>query len=220
MKKAIVILPGTATAVVGLFWLAGTAAWWNGWAFLVFIVLLGIFTVRLMRSIPGLAEERRTAWTKAMPGDTMLVILVNLALPAMLVAAALDLRFRCLPAIPPVVSMIAFAAMIPAAALTHRAMAANPFFSSHIRLQTDRGQSVVSAGPYTYVRHPGYAGAVVFNLLVPFALGSWSASILGLAAAALLVYRTAREDRVLMAGLPGYPDYARQVRNRLIPGVW
>ena len=89
-----------------------------------------------------------------------------------------------------------------------------------MRIQEDRGHIVVSSGPYRVVRHPGYAGAVLFNLLAPPALGSWTAMIFGAGAAGLLIYRTAREDRVLTAELLGYAEYAKQVRRRLIPGLW
>jgi protein-S-isoprenylcysteine O-methyltransferase Ste14 len=220
VRKAIVLLFGAATAVIGLFCIAGTVAWWNAWVFLVFITVLGAFTSRLIRNLPGLAEERRTAAAKARPWDLKLVKLINLALPAMVVVAAFSLRFRGLPDVPVAVSVAAFAAMIPAVMLTYRAIAANAFFSSHIRIQEDRGHYVVSAGPYGFVRHPGYAGSILFNLLVPLALGSWAALAPGFGAAVLLAYRTAKEDRVLLAELGGYAAYAQQVTCRLIPGVW
>jgi protein-S-isoprenylcysteine O-methyltransferase Ste14 len=174
----------------------------------------------LISSVPGLADERRTAAGKAMPWDSKLVKLINLALPTMVIAAAIDMRFRQLPGVPAAVSIGAFGLMVPAAILTYRAIATNAFFSSHMRIQEDRGHFVVSAGPYGIIRHPGYAGSALFNLLVPLALGSWLALIIGIGTAVLLVYRTAREDRVLIAELHGYAAYAQRVRSRLIPGVW
>jgi len=110
--------------------------------------------------------------------------------------------------------------LLPASVLTYRAMVVNPFFSSHVRIQSDRGHSVVGAGPYRFIRHPGYAGAAVVNCLMPFALGSWLAVLPGTGAATLLVWRTAREDRFLTRELPGYAQYAKRVRYRLIPAVW
>lgn len=118
------------------------------------------------------------------------------------------------------VSVAAFAAMIPAAMLTYSAIAANQFFSSHVRIQKDRGQTVITKGPYSVIRHPGYAGSAAFNLLVPVALGSWAALLPALGTVGLLAYRTAREDQVLQAELSGYPAYSKQVRARLIPMVW
>ena len=219
MKK-IVGLFGAIVALCSLFALAGTAAWWNAWLCLAFLAVLGTFTTRLINGIPGLAEERRTAGALAMAWDRQLVRMIDLALPAMLIVAALDMRFRFLPAVPALVSAGALAAMIPAATLAYRAIAANAFFSSHVRIQSDRGHLVVSAGPYGIVRHPGYAGAAAFNLLLPVALGSWAALAIGCVVVALLLYRTGREDRMLLADLPGYAAYARQVQSRLVPGLW
>lgn len=219
-KRTVGGLLAAALAVAGLAAIAGTVAWWNGWVVLVFVAVLGMLTSRLINRSPGLAEERRTAITRAQPWDVVLVRLVNLALPAVLVVGALDMRFRWLPAVPPPVSAVAFAGMVVAAAITYRAIAANIFFSSYIRIQEERGHAVVSTGPYRVVRHPGYAGAALFNLLVPLLLGSWTALLVGAAAAALLAYRTAREDRILAVELPGYAAYAARVRSRLIPGLW
>ena len=220
MRKDIGILIGTAIAVAVLFGIAGTVTWWNALVFLVFMVSIGGFTHRLIENSSDLAEERRTAAAKAKPWDLKLVRLINLALPAMLILSAIDIRFRWLPPVPVGVSMAALVMMIPAAMLTYRAIAANLFFSSHVRIQLDRGHVVVQTGPYRIIRHPGYAGSMVFNLLVPLALGSWTALVLGIGTAVLLGYRTAREDQVLMEALPGYTAYTKQVQNRLIPGIW
>lgn len=219
MKKGFGIVFTAATAIAALF-AAGTAAWWNAWVFLVFMAILGVLTTGLINKTPGLAEERRTAAERAKPWDMTLVRLINLALPAMMFISAFDMRFRWSPSLPAAVSMGAFVAMVPAAMLTYRAIAANAFFSSHVRIQEDRGHTLVTKGPYGVVRHPGYAGSAAFNLLVPFALGSWAALAVALGAVGLLAYRTAKEDRVLLAELPGYAAYAHQIRTRLIPGVW
>jgi len=78
----------------------------------------------------------------------------------------------------------------------------------------------VAGGPYRYVRHPGYVGAILFELAVSTLLGSWPALIAGAVCALLLLLRTALEDRTLQKELAGYTDYARQVRFRLLPGLW
>jgi protein-S-isoprenylcysteine O-methyltransferase Ste14 len=220
MTKNIGPLFGGIIAICGLFWIAGTIVWWNAWAFLVLMSLISMFTLRLISASPGLAEERRTAADKAKAWDLKLVRLIHFTLPAMMVVAAFDERYRWSPAIPMSISVTALILMVPAAMLTYRAIAANAFFSSHVRIQEDRGHTVVSTGPYSVVRHPGYAGSLVFNLLVPLALGSWVACSLGICTALLLVYRTAREDQVLMDELPSYSTYALKVRHRLIPRVW
>jgi len=100
------------------------------------------------------------------------------------------------------------------------AMISNAFFSTVVRIQADRGQTVSRAGPYRYVRHPGYLGAVVQSLAIPLLLGSWWSLIPGIAAAALMVIRTRFEDQVLQVELNGYSDFTKQVRYRLVPRIW
>ncbi len=95
-----------------------------------------------------------------------------------------------------------------------------PFFAATVRIQSERGHTVATGGPYRLVRHPGYLGALVFQLATPFTLGSWWALIPSGLASLLYVVRTALEDKTLLDELDGYPDYARQVRYRLLPGVW
>ena len=98
--------------------------------------------------------------------------------------------------------------------------ASNAYFSQIVRIQTDRGHKVATGGPYQYVRHPAYVGTILYELAVPVLLASWWALIPGGLNAILLVLRTALEDRTLQAELTGYADYARQVRYRLLPGIW
>jgi protein-S-isoprenylcysteine O-methyltransferase Ste14 len=100
------------------------------------------------------------------------------------------------------------------------AIASNPFFSSVIRIQTDRGHVVATGGPYASLRHPGYLGSILTAFGTPLILGSGWAFVPEAAAAAGIVARTALEDRILRRELPGYGDYARRVRFRLVPGVW
>jgi protein-S-isoprenylcysteine O-methyltransferase Ste14 len=88
------------------------------------------------------------------------------------------------------------------------------------RIQDDRGQAVVTAGPYRYVRHPMYLGVILLFLGIPMALGSWWALLPGAAIGLLFVLRTAKEDRMLRDELPGYTEYAQRVRYRLVPDVW
>jgi protein-S-isoprenylcysteine O-methyltransferase Ste14 len=99
-------------------------------------------------------------------------------------------------------------------------MASNAFFSQIVRIQYDRGHTVVTNGPYRYVRHPAYVGMILFELAMSTLLASWWALIASGLCAILFILRTALEDRTLQAELTGYVDYARQVRYRLLPGIW
>lgn len=120
----------------------------------------------------------------------------------------------------PAVKIAALALFGLGYALGAWAMMENRFFSGQVRLQTERGHTVVTGGPYRWLRHPGYVSALVVYLSTPFLLDSvWAlapAALIG----ALLVARTALEDRFLLAKLPGYADYARRVRYRLFPPFW
>lgn len=220
MKRVAGILFGTVIATIVLFGVAGTVTWWNAWVIIAYMMIIGTYTQRLVKKIPGLAEERRTASARAKKWDLKIVRLINLALPVVLFVAALDTRFRWLPSVPVSASIAALMTMVPAAALTYSAVAVNIFFSSHVRIQGDRGHVVVTTGPYRFVRHPGYTGSILFNLLVPVALGSWIALVPGICTAVLLVYRTVKEDGALMEELHGYITYSKQVRHRLIPGIF
>ncbi len=105
-------------------------------------------------------------------------------------------------------------------ALVVWATGVNAYFSQVVRIQTERGHTVVSNGPYRYVRHPAYAGAILLVLSAPIALGSWWALIPGAICAVLMILRTALEDKTLQAELPGYLEFTQHTRYRLLPGVW
>jgi len=107
-----------------------------------------------------------------------------------------------------------------AAALIAWAMRSNRFFSSVVRIQKDRGHTVVTAGPYGFIRHPGYTGIAAFTLATPLILNSRWAFVPAIATAAMSVLRTLLEDRTLHNELDGYADYARRVKYRLVPAIW
>jgi len=209
-------------AAVSLFGAAGTLRWWNGWLFIIsYIILVIILSGSLFFKSPELVRERMQAGKKSKTWDRFIVPLLALVLPISgLVLAGLDKRLGWSRGFSNEISLAALVLMVAASLLTFRAMKANPFFSSHVRIQTDRGQKVISRGPYRYVRHPGYTGAILYNLAVPVLLDSWVALGVGIAFLLLSVLRTILEDRTLHKELDGYEAYAAKVRNRLIPFVW
>ena len=100
-------------------------------------------------------------------------------------------------------------------------MRVNVFFSSVIRIQNDRGQVVVTTGPYAYIRHPGYLAGTLVMLASGLALDSWlAAAFLAICTLPFLFNRVIAEDCVLLSELPGYANYAARVRWRLLPGLW
>ena len=105
-------------------------------------------------------------------------------------------------------------------ALTNYAVFHNRFFSAIVRIQRDRGHSVIDTGPYQFVRHPGYVGSLLHMAGTSLALGSWWSFVVTGVISALIFVRTAREDRTLREELEGYREYAAHVRYRLVPWVW
>jgi protein-S-isoprenylcysteine O-methyltransferase Ste14 len=210
--------------VAVLFLVAGKLDWWEGWAYVgqAFFVLI-VSRAVLIRKNPDLALERAKAGEKenVKPWDRILMPLTSIILPvASWIVCGLDERFGWSPDLPNGIQIIALALIFTGSMLGTWAMIANPFFSSLVRIQTERGHAVVSSGPYRFMRHPGYAGAALAWIASPIFFSSSWASIPAALAIVLVVVRTALEDRTLQAELPGYKDYAQAVRFRLVPGIW
>jgi len=216
------LIAGSALTATLLFGTAGTVRWWNGWAFLsAFVVVMTAVTVGLFGRSPELLEERRSAAKKARGWDRLLVPLLSGVLPTVgLVLAGLDRRWGWTAELPLLASLGALLMMLAGSGLTFWAMKSNPFFSSHVRIQADRGQTVVRAGPYRFVRHPGYGGSILYNLAVPVLLGSYASLAVGLLFVLATALRAALEDHTLRQELDGYRAYCGQVRRRLVPLLW
>jgi protein-S-isoprenylcysteine O-methyltransferase Ste14 len=134
--------------------------------------------------------------------------------------AGLDARFGPSADFSLPIELAALVVILAGYALGSYALMENRFFSGMVRIQTDRGHRVVSSGPYTWVRHPGYAGALLTYLATPLLLDSVWAFLPVVLLLIVLVVRTRLEDQTLQAELPGYSEYARRVRYRLLPGIW
>ena len=137
------------------------------------------------------------------------------------VLASLDVRMGWSAPLPPIVQNIGLVvAVLAYDGLLGAAMVSNALFAATVRIQPERGHTVASGGPYRLVRHPGYLGTILLHLGVPFMLNSLWALIPGVLVALVMVIRTSKEDKTLLASLPGYAAYAARVRYRLLPGVW
>jgi protein-S-isoprenylcysteine O-methyltransferase Ste14 len=204
-----------------VFLSAGTLAWRNGWMFMAVIsAAVAAVTFGIFRASPELMRERRTAAKAAKPWDRALVpAMTGLPFVAVIVAG-LGKRLGWASPFPEWSAWVAFGAMALGSALAYWGMKANRFFSSYVRIQTDRGHQVVESGPYAYLRHPGYAGAILFTLGTPILLNSIPAFVLAVITTLIIVLRTFLEDRTLRQELPGYQQYAQTVRYRLLPLVW
>ena len=206
-----------------LFLSAGTAAWLAGWAFLVlffsFVIVLSFW---LLRHNPGLLTERMTGVGKPdqKGWDKVFFALANLLFIAWLIVMPLDaVRFHWsqLPTWLQVAGVVLLLTSFYLLFLTFRE---NSYLSPAVRVQTDRGQAVVSTGPYHYVRHPMYASAILLLVGTTLLLGSFYGLLLLLVLATAIAFRAVQEERVLRAELSGYSAYLTQVKYRLIPYIW
>lgn len=211
------------TFLILVFVAAGTMRWPAFWVLLTFYVLTtGGWMLWLKRRDPGLLRERMTAARRpdVKSWDRIIIRVYSLLLMAMLLVAALDaVRFRW-SRVPVAAQGLALLVLLAAWGLIMWAFRVNAFLAEMVRVQTERGHTVCTKGPYRFVRHPMYIGVILTILGVPVLLGSIYALIPAVLIAALFVLRTALEDRTLKAELPGYTDYARSVRWKLVPGVW
>lgn len=214
LKSALVAL---VMAVV-LFLVAGRWDWIMGWVYTGLVLLSAVASV--LAAGPDLLAERSAIPQGAKRWDVPLSILVARVGPLVTVlVAALDERMGW-SSVAAWLQWVSVVVALLSMAFAAWAMAVNRFFSAVVRIQADRGHQVVTGGPYRFVRHPGYAGSVLFQLATPLILGSLWALIPAALTVAVLVLRTAREDRTLQAELEGYMEYAHRVRYRLLPGVW
>lgn len=223
-KEVIGFLLNALVLVSILFLLSGRLDWWEAWVMAgLFVVVLFESRLRMVVRDPDLARER-ASWKRQpgiLAGDKALLLLVGSLGPfALMIVAGLDKRWGGSPALPPLLELAAFVIVALGYALSAWAMAANRFFSAVVRIQADRGHTLITRGPYRFVRHPGYAGGLLTYLAMPLALGTLWAFLPALAIGIGLIVRAAREDRFLQRELPGYADYARQIRYRLLPGIW
>ncbi len=205
-----------------IFFGAGRFNWGLGWLFFALWGLLKIIFLLLLRwHDPALLVERATHHTNTQPYDRrILPVYFVLAFGAILVGGLDGGRFLWSPAVPPALILCGYIIYLFGNLLAAWAAGSNPFFSSESRLQVERGQQVARQGPYRFIRHPAYLAAILMWPVTGLLLNSWWAVLPGILAAGTMFLRTLCEDRMLQAELPGYADYARQVRFRLLPGIW
>ena len=201
------------------FLLARDPMWGRGWAHLALLAaLLTAHRAVVARRNPALFERRRRIGAGTATWD----LWWNAAFwPLMAaIAAVAGAEARCGSALPGLTSAAGAVLLSGGIGLSAAAMASNPFFEGTVRIQTEAGHRTIDTGPYRVIRHPGYAGLVLWALATPLLLGSARAFLPALAAIAWVVLRTALEDATLRRGLQGYFEYSRCVRFRLVPWVW
>ena len=202
----------------------GDLGWWQAWIYSMLFLAASVGArMRAEQRHPGLMAERQNiantqnakAWDKVLAP----LMAVSVSFP-MVIVAGLGHRYNWSSEFPLWLIMIGFILVAIGYAFAAWALIENRFFSSLVRIQTDRGHVVCDRGPYRFVRHPGYAGNTLALFGIVLALSSAWTLIPAAVASIITVIRTALEDRTLQEELPGYRDYARRVRYRLIPRIY
>ena len=207
-----------------LFICAWDFDWWQAWVYAFLILAAGIGG-RLWAELrhPGLTAERQNiehiqdakAWDKVLAP----LMALSISYP-MVIVAGLDHRFNWSPEFPLWLNVTGFIVIAFGYTFASWAVAENCFFSSVVRIQTERGHVVCDTGPYRFVRHPGYAGNILPLFGIVLALDSVWTLVPAAMATIIAVIRTVLEDRTLQDELPGYRDYTQRVRFRLFPGIY
>ena len=212
---------GVVVMGVALFWAAGTINWWPAWAALAVVAAWSAGTaVVILRRNPELLAERLGPRKGAKSWDLAIMSILGLLQLVRYIVAGLDHRYGWSAAFPLMAQIAALIAGGLGYTLMVWSTSVNAFFSQIVRIQSEKGHKVVTSGPYQYLRHPGYFGALLFEFTIGILLGSWWAFGISLIGVVLLVMRTSLEDRTLQNELPGYAEYAQKVRYRLVPGIW
>jgi len=197
--------------------------WWEAWVYAI-IGILGFAISRALaaRRHPDLLAERARflQHDDAKSWDKLLSPLVGLGGGLIPLVVGLDALFDWSPPFSLPVKILALVIILTGYALGSYALIENRFFSGMVRIQTDRGHQVVTSGPYRWMRHPGYVGALLTYLATPLFLDSRWAFLPVMFITIVLIIRTSLEDKTLQDELEGYRDYARRVHYRLLPGVW
>jgi protein-S-isoprenylcysteine O-methyltransferase Ste14 len=205
-----------------LFASAGTTHWPGAWALLATSAVLGpACGLWLAKTDPALLAERMrlTAREEQPAADKKFMLVFAATALIWLVAMGLDRRLQA-SAMPLALQVLGLAMYLASTCFIMWVFRENSFAAPVIKVQAARDHHVVSTGPYAFVRHPMYSGVMLFFFGVPLLVGSWWGVALAPLFASLFAVRAGIEERALIAGLPGYADYAARVRYRMLPGIW
>jgi protein-S-isoprenylcysteine O-methyltransferase Ste14 len=206
-----------------IFAAAGTLGYAGGWLYLGGMVAASIiFALNMARVDPGLLRERlKPPMQKDQPlADKLVLIPILLLIFAGMGFMAADAARWHWSSMPPSVQWAGCGLLLAALLFMYWTMRTNSFAAPVVKIQKDRGQAVITTGPYAIVRHPLYFGALFYIAATSLVLGSWWGLVAVPILALLLGIRIGIEERALRAGLDGYDAYTRRMRWRLIPYVW
>jgi protein-S-isoprenylcysteine O-methyltransferase Ste14 len=203
--------------------ISGQWDWWQAWAYAIASSLAFIISRILAgRRHPDLIAERaRFMEAKdTKPWDKVLAPLLGIGSILIMVVAGLDKYYGWSPAFSTNANITGLVGIVLGYGFSSWALIENRFFSGTVRIQYERGQHVVTTGPYRIVRHPGYAGGMLGYVFIPILLDSLWAFVPAVLLGIVMVIRTALEDKTLQAELSGYKEYSQKTRYRLFPGIW
>lgn len=201
---------------------AGTIYWPDAWIFLLAqLGLMAIIGSWLSKNNPELLKERtdlRGRGTKRW--DRIVQVLFIILIVVFFYVAAQDALYHKWSPVPPALKALGLAGLAVIMAGVFWVMRTNTFLSRTVRLQKERGQTVVTTGPYKYVRHPMYAFFALYLPCIALILGSYYAILLTIPFDIVIMVRAVLEENMLKKGLEGYKEYMEKTRYRLIPKVW
>jgi len=201
-----------------LFIAAGTFQWKWAWILLglgVFILLINLSAIpKEVIEERGKVKKDAKKWDKVITSANIIPTIL------LYVFCGLDYRFGWTESINGLINIIGLLFILLGSLLFTWSMVSNNFFSTFVRLQTDRDHSVASGGPYRFVRHPGYVGYIIMSFATPLALGTLWGLPFSAITAILFIIRTSMEDTTLKKELAGYLQYSEKTKYRLVPFLW
>lgn len=205
-----------------LFLSAGTLDWQMAWVYVAMAAVIQLLDAIVLIPIsPELLGERSRYQRGVKKWDQFLSrIMATIGPITIWIVSGLDYRYNWSPHFPTWLVILSVGLVFIIGLLVLWALASNRFFIGMVRIQEERGHTVIKSGPYQYVRHPGYLGSLLFILFTAVMLGSlWALIPAGLTCGVVFL-RTYLEDNTLKDELAGYLEYSQEVRSRLLPGIW
>ena len=220
IKRFLILLLFFTIIHIILILCSGQITWWNAWAFTGgYLFLIFIMFIIMIKINPELLNERGKKHKDTKAFDKIILLIYTILFILLPIVAGLDKRFD-ITSIDKIISIIAIFLSIPIFSLVMWAFIVNNHFETTVRIQNDRDHKVCNEGPYKHVRHPTYLAAILGFIIIPFILGSLLSLIPSGLMAILFIIRTYFEDKTLQNELPGYKEYIKQIKYKLIPGVW
>ncbi len=221
LRSLLQIVIGVGIWGGALFGAAGTLAWVRGWIHAgSWVATIAVNVFVLLRLNPDVLDARLKRQRITEGYDKVVFAVLMPAVLAIPVVAGVDAVRYGWARLPEPALWLGLLLHVVGSAIALWALVVNPYLEKTVRIQTDRDHQVITTGPYRIVRHPLYLGVSLFFAAIPLILGSaWALAPVSVAIV-VLIFRTVFEERTLLRGLPGYADYVKQTRYRILPGIW